>query len=319
MNPELQFHSFQSGILWASGGSHILSSGDYGGNFTRYARVPAGPLIQLFPLLRRFLRNGIHHILPISDRRVMVVLKGRFIFLEDGKICNTHVVDRGSRPLRSGICLLPGGTLIYGDYWSNPGREPVRLHISTDEGKNWEILWQSEAGQARHIHLVQPVSGSPAAIYFSTGDLDQEVALFRLNTQDGRVAKIGGDSQAWRMVSLIQLDDVLYWGSDCEYEQNHIYRFDLNNRELQQLQEIPGPAYYSTRDSKGFFYIATTVEDSKRHRAAILVSKNGFRWETIRTFKKDPWPPKLFGYGIIEFIHGQEKMETLLYNIKGLL
>jgi hypothetical protein len=195
----------------------------------------------------------------------------------------------------------------------------VRLYISTNGGLDWEIIWQSEKGQARHIHLVQPVEGSPNQIYFSTGDRDNEAALHRLHLRDRSVQTIGGGTQSWRMVSLVQHRDTLIWGSDCEYQQNHIYRFHLTTRHLEPIQTIPGPSYYSTRDRRGRIYIATTVEDRRRHQAIILSSTDGRSWDLVRTFQKDIWPPKLFGYGVVEFIDGQEKIEHLLYNLKGLL
>ena len=249
----------------------------------------------------------------------MAVLKGRFLFLENGAITHTRKICKGSRPLRSGVCILPGNTIIYGDYWANPQREPVRLYISQDGGLNWDVLWQSSEGHARHIHLVQPVAGSPHDIYFSTGDRDSEAGLYRLHLPDRSAKKIGGGSQAWRMVDVIQYEDRLIWGSDCEYEQNHIYRFDIGTQQLERLQAIPGPAYYCARDARGRFYIATTVEDPERHKAVILGSDDGKSYHIAITFKKDRWPPKLFGYGVVEFIAGQEKIDRLLYNRKGLL
>ncbi|MBS3812150.1 MAG: ATP-binding cassette domain-containing protein, partial [Halanaerobiales bacterium] len=38
----------------------------------------------------------------------------------------------------------------------------------------------------------------------------------------------------------------------------------------------------------------------------------------IKEFKKDFWNSRLFGYGIIEFIDGQENLKNLHYNLKGL-
>lgn len=319
MNSPIAIHAFHSGVLWASQGHRILHQESPDTGFTPYAGIPTSFPGDLLPPLNRLLRRGVHHILPLSSRRIVVVAKGQLLFMEDRNITHAHTIARGSRPLRSGICVLPGETVIYGDYWGNPDRQPVEMHISQDGGKHWDTLWRSNAGEARHIHLIQPVLGCPEKIYFSTGDRDHEANLFTLDLSTGSVEKIGGGSQDWRMVSLLQTEGAIIWGSDCEYGQNHIYRFDLKTGQLEQLHDIPAPAYYSTRDSRGRFYIATTVEDRRRHQAAIFTSDNGLRWSVFRTFKKDLWPAKLFGYGMVEFIDGQEKIDSLLYNLKGLL
>ena len=319
MSNRILFHAFQDGTLWASRRNEILKGTDPGGHFATYAKLPGMPFNLCIPLLNRLTRHAIHHILPLSGRSLMVVTKGRLLFLQNGAVTHTRTITRGSRPLRSGICVLPDNSIICGDYWGNPDREPVRLYISTNQGIDWDILWQSERGQTRHIHLVQPVEGYPDHIYFSTGDRDNEAALYRLHLRDRTAQTIGGGAQSWRMVSLVQHRDTLIWGSDCQYQQNHIYRFNLTTRQLEPVQTIPGPAYYSTRDRRGRLYIATTVEDRRRHQAIILSSTDGRSWDVVRTFQKDIWPPKLFGYGVVEFIEGQEKIEHLLYNLKGLL
>ena len=319
MSSPIAIHAFHSGVLWASKGHKLLRKLGPDTEFTPYTAIPISFPGDLLPPLNRLLRRGIHHILPLSSKRIVAVLKGQLLFLEDGNITHARTIARGSRPLRSGICVLPDETIIYGDYWSNPERQPVEMHLSRDGGKHWDTLWKSDAGEARHIHLVQPVAGTPGKIYFSTGDRDHEANLFTLDLSSGNVKKIGGGSQTWRMVSLLQTGDRIIWGSDCEYGQNHIYHFDIATGKLEQLLDIPGPAYYSTRDSQGRFYIATTVEDRRRHQATIFTSSTGHKWSIFRTFKKDLWPAKLFGYGTVEFIDGQEKIDSLLYNLKGLL
>ncbi len=140
-----------------------------------------------------------------------------------------------------------------------------------------------------------------------------------MNIESGAINKIGGGSQAWRAVSLLQTDGCLIWGSDSEDEQNYIYRYDLSKKKLTKLFLIPGPAYYSTIDKKSIFYIGTTVEDRGRHKACIYRSVDGTQWEQLRYFRKDIWHSKYFGYGTVEFITGQNNLEKLFINKKGLI
>lgn len=318
INREFDAHACRYGSLWAARGDRIFFSKDGGNSFSRYLTVPAGWLKARSKLLNRLLRQGIHHLLPISAEEILVVVKRKFWIVRQGALHRGHRLQYGSRPLRSGICITPERSIIYGDYWSNPRRLPVRLHISRDGGSTWDILWQSQPGAARHIHLVCPVDDAADEIYFSTGDYGPEPALYRLNIRNGKVLRIGGGSQSWRMLGLLQKGHRLIWGSDCEYEQNYVYQYDLHKSKLTRLQDLPGPAYYVAEDKNGFYYLATTVEHRRRHRACILGSRDSTRWHILACYKKDKWPPRYFGYGIIEFIEGQEYLEDLWVNLRGL-
>lgn len=66
-------------------------------------------------------------------------------------------------------------------------------------------------------------------------------------------------------------------------------------------------------------FIGTTIEDRKIHKAVIYKSTDGNYWRPLKTFRKDMFPEVLFGFGTIEFIGGQDKLETLFHNAIGLL
>jgi hypothetical protein len=179
-------------------------------------------------------------------------------------------------------------------------------------------LWKSPPGFARHIHFVCTDLNNKEWIYFGTGDYDNEPGLYKLNIETKKIEIIGEGDQKWRAVDLIQYDNKLIWGTDCEYDQNYIFSYNLSNGHLSRIATIPGPAYYTTRDKLGNLYIGTTIEDRKKHKACILKSNDGQSWKIIKEFKKDMWHSKLFGYGVIEFIHGQENLNKLYYNLVGL-
>ena len=58
--------------------------------------------------------------------------------------------------------------------------------------------------------------------------------------------KIDGDSQIWRAVSILQNNNSLYWSIDDPSGKNYIIKYKLENNKLEKIQEISGPAYYST-------------------------------------------------------------------------
>lgn len=271
-----------------------------------------------YHILNRLIRQGIHNVLLLNDDKTILVIKHWILIIENGKIINKHRIPKGSRPTRCGICILPDKSIIYADYWSNPGCIPVNLYISKDLGESWQILWTSKENFARHIHFVCPVVNSSKYIYFGTGDYGAEPGIYKMNVDTKKIITIGKGTQKWRAVSVLQRDNKLIWGTDCEYDKNYIYSLGLDSNEIIKLAELPGPAYYSTIDKNDVMYIGTTIEDRKNHRACILKSINGKEWVIHKEFKKDIWHSKYFGYGIIEFVHGQENHEQLFYNLVGL-
>lgn len=136
--------------------------------------------------------------------------------------------------------------------------------------------------------------------------------------ESGDLQKLGGGSQLWRAVSVLETDDGLIWGTDDPVGQNHLVKLRSKNGKLEKLKKIAGPAYYSATTASGEMGIATTVENRKKHRAIIYRSFDGVNWSIYRKFKKDFLHSKYFGYGVVNFIHNQENLEELVYFLSGL-
>lgn len=316
----IRFHSFKFNRLWFSIRNRIYKSrkNEYIKNKKLVSIIRNQGHITNTNLFSRVMRTGIHNIFPLSPERIIVIIKNYILTIKNNNIVNRYKIKYGSRPIRSDVCVLNNKQILFGDYWSNPDKEPVHLYISRDKGESWDVLWKSKAGFARHIHFVIPVVDDSKYIYFGTGDYGKDPGIYKLNIDSLKLSTIGSGLQRWRAVDLIQTNNSLIWGTDCEYDQNHIYNFDLKSGRIKKLREIPGPAYYSTMDKNHNFYIGTTVENRKKHKACILKSSDGINWEIMKCFKKDIWPAKLFGYGVIEFINGQKNLDKLYYNLRGL-
>lgn len=312
----MYYHCFRNNYFYLSSNNKILKRTKSKKQFQNIANLQ--PVIKIKNnLLQRLLRIGIHKVIPLENR-LIVVIKKNVLTIENGIIINTHKIEYGSRPIHKGMCILPDKSIIYGDYWSNSERNPVNLYISRDYGESWQTLWQSEPGFARHIHFVVPVVNNPDEIYFGTGDYNNEPGIYKLNIKTKKIETIGRGAQKFRAVDLIQKDNKLIWGTDCEYDENYIYDYDLFTKQLTRLEKIEAPAYYSTVNKMGQLFIGTTIENRNKHRAIIYQSENGKYWKIYKEFKKDIWSSKYFGYGVIEFMEGQENLDELYYNLKGL-
>ena len=88
---------------------------------------------------------------------------------------------------------------------------------------------------------------------------------------------------------------------------------------MQLAVRIAGPAYYSAITSKGDIYIATTVEDKVKHRSILYKSEDGHNWNEVKEFRKDHFNARYLGYGLVEFISGQELLPKLQYNLVNLV
>ena len=266
-------------------------------------------------LLKRLLRINIFKRLSISKYNVIVIKKKILIVNHSKKIFETPV-KRGSRPLKDGVeIVLP--FLYYGEYWQNPERRPVFLY-QVNLGTGVQTIFH-EFSHIRHIHFVQQDKFDSNYLLVGTGDLNYESGIYRINIKTKDIEVIGEGSQTYRAVSIIQTKDYLFWGSDDPDGNNFIYRYNKSNGKLNKLHKLEGPAYYSATDKKERMYMATTIEDRKRHRAIIYRSTdNGENWEQYKEFKKDIWHTKYFGYGLIEFAENQKELEELSYKLTGL-
>lgn len=272
--------------------------------------------INLMPeLLKRLLRMRVFHEMKYYEFDIVVIKKNIQIF-NNKQLTHKTSIDRGSRPLKNGLAVVED-KLYYGDYWGNPDREEAYIYevdLNTGQKEKFYALdW------IRHIHFVQLDKYDDDYLLVGTGDSNSESGIYRVNRHSKDMETLGEGAQKYRAVSVIQADDNLFYGSDDPDGENFIYSFDKNTKDLTELKKIEGPAYYSTVDKNGYFYIATTIEDRKRHKAIIYRSKDsGKSWQKYKEFKKDIWHTKYFGYGVVEFVEGQEEREELEYKLVGL-
>jgi len=302
-------------MIFLSHGNKIIIKDKEGSKGMKYLTISELGKINYFNLYNRALRHGIHNFYKINSNIDCVIIKGKILFYENRNLINTLEINNGSRPLRKGV-VYKEDYIIYSEYYGNKGREPIHVYKYNYINDKKEIVYTFN--DIRHIHFIQEDINNSNYLYIGTGDLDDECGIYKFDLINHILQVIGGGSQMWRAVSLLQTNKFLYWGTDNPSGTNYIMRYNLESNRVEKLQQIDGPAYYSARAKSNEMYIATTIEDRKRHKAIIYRTLDGQNWDKYLEFKKDALHTKYFGYGLVEFINNQEELNELMYNLIGL-
>lgn len=287
---------------------------------TKLSASFAERMFSIFTFTRLGLRLGIHMTIPLPDERILAVLKRRYILIEkngDSKVIDS--IHRGNKPASKGVCLLPDGSVIYGEYLLNKKREsPVGIYKSKELEKGFKKIYEFTAGKIRHIHFIQWDSYD-SCLWMGTGDRDEESSLYVSYDNGINWDKVGGGSQKWRAVSIIISECALYWGtdagSDAGYAPNYIVCFDKKTKILNELKEVQGPCHGAGCLSDGTMIITTGVEggvNEKDNYAHIWVSKKGDEWIEVYSQKKNIWP-YIVQFGVIRIPTGSDTGSKLHY------
>lgn len=301
--------------IYYSIGNKIKVSNNGEDNLKKYIEIKELGILNYFELYNRLLRHGIHNFYKINEEIDCVVIRWKILFFKNRNHFRCLNLEDGPRPMRNGI-IFKEDYIVYTEYYGNKDRKPVNIYKYNFIEDRKEILYTFN--NIRHIHCIHEDINDLNNIYIGTGDFDEECGIYKLNLKSFDMEKIGAGSQIWRAVSILQNNNSLYWGTDDPIGENYIMKYNLENDELERIKKIDGPAYYSTITKNNNMFIATTIEDRKKHKAIIYRSSNGDSWDKYMEFKKDIFHEKYFRYGSIEFINNQNELHELTYNLNGL-
>lgn len=311
--PGIQVQHCEGSRLWATRGYAVLYSRNNGRDWTSIGQIPTAGhkrLLARFDVSRRLWRLGINRLYVLPDETVLVFADRQLYRLATRETGPQHVhsLRRGRSPLPYGAAILPDGSFVYGEYWSNKEREPVHLYVSHDSGLSWEELHRFPAGTIRHIHAVQwdPFS---ERIWIATGDQDKECLLLKSDSEIETFEVVGGGTQDWRAVSLLFDDDFIYWGSDRTFDRrwrnrppadNHLFRLRRSGDVVERLQVVGPPVYFGT-NHRSWQLFSTAVEGTWNEWGRdvyVWGSSDGQSWGVILRMAKDRLP-HFFGYGLL--------------------
>lgn len=280
-------------------------------------------LPSLFALTRRFLRAEITSHYRLGNGDQLAVAKKGFFLCEQGRKTfeKCFSMPRGSKPLN--LCFAPSGNIYFGEYFQNMEKQAVNIYCSEDNAKTWHVAYTFEAGNINHIHGLF-FDKYTNRIWVATGDRENECIIGYTEDEFKTFVDVFRGGQEYRTCQLFFYKDFIVFGTDTQYEQNVIKKFDRKTLEITELQEVQGSVIKGGQVGDVAF-ISTTVEPSKVNTdkyAHLWVTKDGLHWEERYKAKKD-WLPHIFQFGTFEFpqYYGIEKLERLYFSgraLKGL-
>ncbi|GEM_PF-1337282 len=243
------------GNLWASRGM-ILYRMKKGDNvFKRVAHIPSGwsfYWLYNFSIFRKFVNKPECVVVTISDNQHICAMSAGIIWykqIQDKKFTEVFQmryfgmgVGRGI--FSNGMVSVNKSEVYFGEYFRNPSRTDVRIYKSRDHGKTWDVAYEFEAKNTRHVHGIQkdPYTGR---LWVTCGDLDHE--SFIAYTEDGfkTIHEVGRGSQKWRTCHLIFKQDYIYWGADTgSVEEAGVYRLDRKTNSIDKVCSVKGAILY---------------------------------------------------------------------------
>lgn len=289
--------------LIASKGYSLYRKARKNGTWERYGHIKDGinTLFSSFSLSRRLTRAEISkYYLLQGGTELCIARKGIFRRGNGEKeFVKTFNVVRGSRPMF--LCEDVDGSVYFGEYFQNMEKQAVHVYGSHDHGKTWEIVKTFAEGDINHIHgiYMDPFTKN---MWLATGDRENECIIGYTNDGFKTFTEVFRGGQEYRTCVLFFYKDFIVFGTDSQYQQNELKKFDRKTLEITHLQDVQGPVIRGAQFGE-ISMISTDVEPSdvnKYKNAYVWITKDGLHWEELCHAEKDVLPPMLFQFGVFD-------------------
>ncbi len=283
----------------------------------------ANKIAALLRVGRRFFRlDKGNAVLVDSGKAVLFFYRGWIYYYDllEQSLEKVHRLRAGRNALHCGVLAIAGKHIYFGEYFMNWEFDPVYVFKSSDCGKTWRRAFQTEKGDAFHIHGIYQ-DRFTGQIWIPFGDFAGQCRMAIADPDFNNVRFIGDGSQDWRAVSLIFSETSVVWGMDSPLVDSHIMHFDRGSEVLTKGQAMPGPVWYSKSLEDGVHLMQTSVEPGpgvKSSKAHIYSSRDLVSWEEVASFEKDSYPFRYFKYGVIAFADGPQTSKNFTFHAEAL-
>lgn len=310
--------------LWIAQGMTFFAINYAGKRVTRKFRVGSylQTILSLHRITRQTLREGLHHLIPLSNGDIFVTAK-RKSFTVDGKsgrIKNIFKGYLGNKPGHQGVLLAPNGSIFFAEYTINlDHKNDTHLYRSDDNGMTFKVI-KTFPKNVRHIHFIK-YDPYENCLWLGTGDADHECFLMRSDDNGDSWQMIGEGSQDWRAIGICFHKDYLIWGTDAGSvpDQNHLVRMRRDTHELEIIENLEGPCHGCGSFSDGRVFISTGVEggENEKDRFARLKQVEGNSCKDVLHLKKD-FLPLICQYGVMRFPLGTDNTNNVIFTSMAL-
>ena len=269
----------------------------------KYAKVidPLNSLFACFSLSGRLTRAEITKYYQLRDGSELCIAR-KGIFRKEANERNfvkTFNILRGSRPMN--ICEDQDGSLYFGEYFANMEKQAVHIYSSQDHGKSWNVVYTFPNGNINHVHgiYMDPYTGK---MWIATGDRENECIIGYTENGFKTIKEVFRGGQDYRTCVLFFYKDFIVFGTDSQYQQNELKKFDRKSLEITSLQKVQGPVIRGTQCGN-IAVISTDVEPSKVNRdknAYVWYTKDGLHWNILYSAEKDWLNPSFFQFGVFD-------------------
>ena len=140
------------------------------------------------------------------------------------------------------------------------------------------------------------------SLWLATGDRENECIIGYTNDGFKTFTEVFRGGQEYRTCVLFFYKDFIVFGTDSQYQQNELKKFDRKTLEITHLQDIQGPVIRGAQIGE-VSMISTDVEPSEVNKdtnAYVWITKDGLHWEELCHAQKDFLPPMLFQFGVFD-------------------
>lgn len=243
-------------VEWAEAGNYYLSRGnriyrtaDLAPPFELIASAEAPSWKRAVTKIRpaqRLLSFLVTNVLPLANGDIFVTFDKSVGIVRDGRYFQLEGMDRPCRVLRSGCAVDAEGSVFFGEYLANNERGPMKIYRYSPGGDRLEIAHTFAAGSVKHIHGIY-FDDRIGAVYCLTGDDESECRILRTFDGFSTIETVGEGDETWRAVSVLFTPDAIFYGTDAEFRENHIYRLDRATGERENIGEVSGTVFYSKK------------------------------------------------------------------------
>lgn len=293
---------------------------------------PVGHLANKLRLVDRILRLDPNHATVVDG--ALYLSRQSEIWrcdLTTGKISLDFVIPDGRRALEFGCIQQADGKteLVFGEYFSNPTRRPVRIWGKSSRSARWDVRGEFAAGEIEHVHAVTAIG---ERVYVLCGDFEHAASMWISDLNFSSLTPLLRGSQDYRAAWIAELGGRVFYATDTQLAPNHVYELFVENGvgQTQKLASVGGSSIYSV-PGQGCRFFSTTVEcgmpsgnflydifETKRgpgilsSKAKIMsIDAHGI-CEDIFEAEKDALPFRLAQFGTFTFPTGEMPVNTVV-------